>query len=161
MQRRAAFLPMAVLLLPTVLKRSASPPNAAFPAPEVLELSEVDPFAVLKDPVVCFLSALDTMEVSGLQVSLGQFSDLVIDGFDSPGVKRLLDTLIEAGFVAYEPTLLRAVPYFFQVPVRNIIKNDILNQFLGDNNECLSKAQNIADYPEPLPDIRFQTYYHQ
>jgi hypothetical protein len=99
----------------------------------------------LKDPVVCFLSALDTMEVSGLEVSLGQFSEPIIDGFDSPGVQRLLDTVIEAGFIAYEPTLIRAVPYFFQVPVRNIIKNDILNQFLGDNNECLSNAQDIAE----------------
>ena len=100
--------------------------------------------ALLNDPVVCFLSALDTMEVSGLQVSFGQFSEPIIDGFDSPGVRRLLDTVIEAGFIAYEPTLLRAIPYFFQVPVRNIIKNDILDQFLGDNNECLSRAQDIA-----------------
>ena len=101
--------------------------------------------SLLKDPVVCFLSALDTMEVSGLEVSLGQFSEPIIAGFESPGVSRLVETVIEAGFVAYEPTLIRAVPYFFQVPVRNIIKNDILVQFLGDNNECLSDAQQIPE----------------
>ena len=101
--------------------------------------------SLLKGPVVCFLSALDTMEVSGLEVSLGQFSEPIIAGFESPGVSRLVETVIEAGFVAYEPTLIRAVPYFFQVPVRNIIKNDILVQFLGDNNECLSDAQQIPE----------------
>jgi hypothetical protein len=101
--------------------------------------------SILKDPVICFLSALDTMEVSGLEVSLGKFSEPVLEGFASPGVHRIVATLIEAGFIAYEPTLRRAVPYFFQVPVRDIIKNDIIDQFLGDKNQCRSKAQEISE----------------
>jgi hypothetical protein len=101
--------------------------------------------SLLKDPVVCFLSALDVMEISGLGVSLGQFSQPVADGFDSPGLDRIVKTLIEAAFQAYEPTLTRAVPYFFQVPIRNFIKSNFLDKWVGDQNECISKALEIPD----------------
>jgi hypothetical protein len=101
--------------------------------------------ALLKDPVVCFLSALDTMEISGLEVALGQFSEPILDGFVSPGVQRIVATIIEAGFIAYEPTLISIVPYFFQVTVRDIINDDFLVKFLGEENECLSNAQSIPE----------------
>jgi hypothetical protein len=101
--------------------------------------------SLLKNPIVCFLSALDTLEVSGLEVSLGQFSEPVITGFVSPGFEHLVATLVDAAFIAYEPTLTRAIPYFFQVPVRDIIKNSFIDKFLGDKNECISDALEIPD----------------
>jgi hypothetical protein len=101
--------------------------------------------SLLKNPVVCFLSALDTLEVSGLEVSLGQFSKPVITGFVSPGFERLVSTLVDAAFVAYEPTLTRAIPYFFQVPARDIIKNSFIDKFVGDQNECISDALEIPE----------------
>lgn len=101
--------------------------------------------SLLKNPVVCFLSALDTLEVSGLEVSLGKLSEPVITGFVSPGFEHLVATLVEAAFIAYEPTLLRAIPYFFQVPVRDIIKESFIDKFVGDENECISDALEIPE----------------
>src|SRR6266851_2703444 len=52
-----ARAPIAVLLLPVVLPRSAAIPLAVFPSPVVLKASAMTPLAVLLLPVVLLVSA--------------------------------------------------------------------------------------------------------
>jgi hypothetical protein len=86
----------------------------------------------------CFMSALNSLEVSGLNVTVGDINVPTLDGFISPGIDRLVSNLAEAAFLAYEPTFLRAMPGLFQETIRTMINTRFLDSIVDavDGNGC-------------------------
>ena len=86
----------------------------------------------------CFLSAMTALEVSGLNVTIADISVPILEGFVSPGIDRVVSQLAEAAFLAYEPTLLRAMPGLFQGPIRTMLKARLMDSLLevGDSSKC-------------------------
>lgn len=92
--------------------------------------------------LACFLSALEDLQVSGLDAGIVDMTSPVLDGFISEGIDRVLSNLAEGIFVAYKPTLLRAIPGIFQGPLRAALKERILGGSgslfaVGDASECV------------------------
>jgi hypothetical protein len=89
----------------------------------------------------CLLSSTEAFEISDLQVTIGDLSQPNLSGFVSPGIDRLVSTAAEAAFVAFEPTLLRAIPGLFQTTVRSILEDRFLGQLIksdSESNKCPS-----------------------
>lgn len=89
----------------------------------------------------CLLSSMVEFEVSGLNVSVADLSVPNMTGFISPGIDRIISDIAEAAFVAFEPTMLKAMPGFFQGPVRDILKSRVLADYIDTVGGC----------PEPNP----------
>ena len=64
--------------------------------------------------LVCFLSVMHKMQVSGLDVRAGNIRDPVLNGFVSPGVDRVVSSMVEVAFLAYESSFIHALPGAFQ-----------------------------------------------
>jgi len=64
--------------------------------------------------LVCFLSVLQKMQVAGLNVRVGNIRDPVLKNFVSLGVDRVVSSMVEVAFLAYESSFIRAVPGAFQ-----------------------------------------------
>ena len=83
----------------------------------------------LLDPIgslPCFLSVVEDLQVSGLDVTTDDMTPPALDGFSSLGLDRVLSNFAEAIFVAYKPSLLRAMPGIFQGPARRAL-NDLFS----------------------------------
>jgi hypothetical protein len=100
----------------------------------------------------CFMSALHSLEVSGLNVTVGDINVPTLDGFISPGIDRLVSNLADAAFLAYEPTFLRAIPGLFQETIRTMINTRFLDSLVDavDGNGCSS----VTDANEGFLDFR-------
>ena len=86
----------------------------------------------------CFASVLHEVEVSGLSVSASNIREPSLDGFISPGVDRIVSSAVEAAFLMFEPTLIRAIPSIFQRFVRDILNTEVIDSVLvnPDNLRC-------------------------
>lgn len=86
----------------------------------------------------CFVSVLRDSEVTGLHVSTANIREPVLEGFISPGVDRIVSSAVEAAFLMYEPTLIRAIPSIFQRFVRDILNTEIVKSaiFSPDSMLC-------------------------
>jgi hypothetical protein len=86
----------------------------------------------------CFLSAMTALEISGLNVTIADISVPTLEGFVSPGIDRIVSQLAEAAFMAYKPTLIRAMPGLFQGPIRTMLKSRLMDSLLevGDESKC-------------------------
>jgi hypothetical protein len=92
-----------------------------------------------KNVLPCFLSTLNSLEISGLNVTVSDISVPTLEGFVSPGIDRLVTQLAEAAFAAYKPSFLRALPGLFQGPIRTMIKSRLIDSLvdIGDTDQCL------------------------
>jgi hypothetical protein len=86
----------------------------------------------------CFLEVLVEMALASLNVAIADFGDLRFSGFASPGFDRLVSSIVQAAFVLYKPTLLRALPVAFQGDIRQAL-----------NNAIFAKTHAAATCPEP------------
>ena len=84
----------------------------------------------------CLLSAMEGFEVANLNVSVTDMTVPTMSGFISPGIDRILSDVAEAAFLMFEPTLLRAMPGFFQGPVRDVLKNRVVADFRENTGGC-------------------------
>lgn len=92
-----------------------------------------------KNVLPCMLSAMAGLEVSELNVTVGDFSVPTLNGFVSPGIDRTVTNVVKAAFDAYKPTLLRAMPGLFQTTVRELLNSRFgmtVVQGNSNNNEC-------------------------
>lgn len=105
---------------------------------------------LLKGALLCILSAMDRFEISGLDVQLQNFSMPVLSGFDIPGVGNVITKVIEAAFLAYEPTLMKAVPNIFQNTGRKVanLNGDAKNS--EDRCPQLSTTSDYVDFRDLL-----------
>jgi hypothetical protein len=78
----------------------------------------------------CFASVLRDFEITGLDVSFTNIREPVLEGFISPGVDRIVSSAVEAAFLMYEPTLIRAMPSIFQRFVREILNTEVVDSVL-------------------------------
>jgi hypothetical protein len=70
---------------------------------------------------------------------------------------RVLFPLVEAGFVAFKPTILRALPYLFQVSIRDVLKKKVFDKLRNSNDasKCLEKKLNSGSQGTiPFVDLR-------
>lgn len=74
----------------------------------------------------CFASVLHELGVAGFDATVGNIRDPVLQGFISPGIDRVVSEAVEAVFLMYEPTFLRALPAIFQGPFRDIVEDEVL-----------------------------------
>jgi hypothetical protein len=87
-----------------------------------------------KNLLPCMLSVLEDFQVVGLDVSVSDIQDPVLNGFVSPGIDRVVSKLVEAAFAVYEPTFIQAIPGAFQMTVRNILNKKLIPDMLS--NAC-------------------------
>jgi hypothetical protein len=78
----------------------------------------------------CLLSTTYELQVLSLNVTVGNLSVPTVGGFSSPGTGRIITMLLKAAFLAFEPTLLRAVPHMVQDMGRDILNNQFLPEFM-------------------------------
>lgn len=95
-----------------------------------------------KQIIPCFASAMTDIQLSGLGATVAEFSTPLLTGFLSPGLDRVISQFAEALFVAYKPTLLRAVPGMFQGPLRRMLQDVVVKNFfaVGDESACVPVA---------------------
>lgn len=91
----------------------------------------------------CILSGLDDVQVSEITASVGNIRDPVLDGFVSPGIDRVVSQTVEAMFLMYESTMLKAVPNFFQKQMRDIVNNDVIKNYVDKPENALCPAHNF------------------
>jgi hypothetical protein len=82
----------------------------------------------------CMMSSMADLEVSELNVTVGDFSVPTLTGFVSPGIDRTVTNIVKAAFDAYKPTMLRAMPGIFQTTVRAAL-NGRLGNTIGTNSD--------------------------
>jgi hypothetical protein len=100
---------------------------------------------------------MSSIEIAGLDVSLADLSVPALDGFISPGIDRVLSQLAEAGFAIFKPTILRAIPYVFQVSVRDILKTKVIDKVLKTDDESKCPKNKLLSGSEgeiPFIDLR-------
>jgi hypothetical protein len=99
----------------------------------------------------CMADSVAKIAISGLGVSLGSLSDPVFSGIGSPGVSRLVSSVIQATFAMYKPLMLKSIPGAFQGPIRRMINKDYIEKNLADPT-CSSFVQ--ANEASPYLDFR-------
>jgi Paraquat-inducible protein A len=75
--------------------------------------------------VLCLLSALHKLELTGLDVTVGEFDNPMISGFVDQGVQRVVSEFMQAMVYMYRPTVLKAIPNIFQGVIRDVIQDKI------------------------------------
>jgi hypothetical protein len=80
--------------------------------------------------VPCFLSVLDDIGVAGLEATVGNLLEPTLAGFVSPGLDRLINSLTNVAFLAYEPTLIRALSGAFRGPIRDALDRQISDRVM-------------------------------
>ena len=101
-----------------------------------LKALEVGGILISGNLLACFLATLHELAVSGFDVSVGSIRDPVLTGFISPGIDRLVSEGIEAVFLMYESTFLRALPAIFQGPFRDILQEEVLASDFFNQGAC-------------------------
>ncbi|GAX20731.1 hypothetical protein FisN_7Hh041 [Fistulifera solaris] len=99
----------------------------------------------------CMANSVAELAISGLGVSLGSLSDPVFSGIGSPGVSRLLSSVIQATFAMYKPLMLKSIPGAFQGPIRRMINKNYIEKNLADPT-CSSIVQ--GNEASPYLDFR-------
>ena len=82
----------------------------------------------------CFLSVVHRLQLAGLQVTIDSIDDPTLQGFVSPGIDRIVSSMVETAFSLYEPMMLRAAPGLVQEFAVDWI-NDFLDE-LGQDSVC-------------------------
>jgi hypothetical protein len=82
----------------------------------------------------CMMSSMAGLEVSELNVTVGDFSVPTLTGFVSAGIDKTVTSIVEAAFDAYKPTMLRAMPGIFQTTVRTALNGRLGNR-IGPNSD--------------------------
>ncbi len=80
----------------------------------------------------CLLSSAYSTEVTGLSATVRDMDPPNLNGFISPGIDKMVSKAMDAAYIMYEPTILRAMPNFFELTVRDIVNEVIL--ILRDND---------------------------
>lgn len=80
----------------------------------------------------CFLSVLYDAGVAGLEATAGNLLEPTLSGFVSPGLDRLVTSLTNVAFLAYEPTLIRAMSGAFRGPIRDVLDQRTLDRVITD-----------------------------
>lgn len=97
----------------------------------------------------CFASVLHKLGLSGFDVSVGSVRDPVLEGFVSRGIDRVVSEAVEAVFLMYEPTFLRALPAMFQGPFRDIIESEVLaSDFFNPSDGACSWLMQASSFDE-------------
>ncbi len=86
----------------------------------------------------CILPSLFANEVTGLSAIIRSMDAPVLEGFISPGIDSIVSKAADAVYIMYESTLLKAMPNFFELTVRNITNGAIstLIDYFDDNATC-------------------------
>lgn len=100
----------------------------------------------------CFVSTIFDMQLSGLNVLVGNIRDPVLAGFISPGIDRLVTEAVETIFVMYEPTFMKAIPAMFQLSVRDLLQKTLVGSSLFD--PMLSECSTANNDPTGFVDFR-------
>jgi len=91
----------------------------------------------------CGLSLFhESVGVTGLDVSIGNIQEPVIDGFISLGLDKTISEIIEAIFLMYEDILLNALPSIFQGVIRDTM-NLYIQQYIS-GSECPAPPSNFG-----------------
>lgn len=103
----------------------------------------------------CIFAAMAGLEVSELNVTVGDFSVPTLTGFVSPGIDLTVTNIVEAAFDAYKPTLLRAMPGLFQTTVRELL-NSRFGLSVGPGGSNDNECEQIITLPpssngQPVP----------
>lgn len=94
--------------------------------------TEIGSLLRLEYVLPCLANTVAKIAVTGLSVSLGSLSDPVFSGIGSPGVSRLVSSVVQATFAMYKPLMLKAIPGAFQGPVRRTINENYIEKNLAD-----------------------------
>jgi len=98
-----------------------------------------------KNILPCLLSAVDDAEITGLSVTVSDIVPPTLSGFIDDGIDHLISTGAVSLFEMYEKVLIRAMPNFFQIYVR-----DMVNDFIDDALDVYKCPSN--------DDVELETY---
>jgi hypothetical protein len=79
----------------------------------------------------CISSVLYEGAISFLQVNVGKIQEPVLTGFVSSGIDQMISSVVTTSLTMYEPTIMKALPNFFQVFVRDLLNKRIVDQLLA------------------------------
>ena len=117
--------------------------------------TEIGSLLRLEYVLPCLANSVAEIAISGLSVSLGSLSDPVFSGIGSPGVSRLVSSVVQATFAMYKPLMLKAIPGAFQGPIRRMINENYIEQNLADPT-CAGYARDN----EASPYLDFRDLLH-
>jgi Paraquat-inducible protein A len=100
--------------------------------------------------VPCLLSALHKLKLTGLDVTIGAFSDPVVSGLVDQGVQRIVSEFMQAMVYMYRPTVLKAIPSIFQGVIRGAIQDQISQALSNVLAACPEFANNNDESPTIL-----------
>ena len=112
------------------------------------ELGSVQLSSVLNTAYIlpCVLKSFFASEVTGFAASVGDIETPTLSGFISPGIDSLVSKAADAVFLMYEPTLMKAIPNFFELTVRNVTNQFLLS--IVENNQtdssCISWGESSS-----------------
>jgi len=103
----------------------------------------------------CLLSTVFDAQMSGLNVTVGNFREPVSSGFIGEGIDRVLSQGADFVFAVYERVLIQALPTVFQTTVRDIINTNIIRSFLDDSYQqvCQVRTKSPSSSPSSVPTI--------
>jgi hypothetical protein len=85
----------------------------------------------------CFIDTLFALNVTGLSVTTTNIHPPTLSGFISNGIDRVVTSLSDVSFEMYESVLIKAMPFFFQRWVREMLNNVIQDLIKDpDNSAC-------------------------
>ena len=102
---------------------------------EIMENLTVGPLLYAEYLVPCILSSVHSMQLSGLTFTPQKINDPILSGFISPGLDRVISDSAEAAFAMYVGSMRKALPYIFQITVRDFINTKVIDPFLADETK--------------------------
>eukprot|EP00584_Thalassiosira_punctigera_P024525 CAMPEP_0172548162 /NCGR_PEP_ID=MMETSP1067-20121228/17531_1 /TAXON_ID=265564 ORGANISM="Thalassiosira punctigera, Strain Tpunct2005C2" /NCGR_SAMPLE_ID=MMETSP1067 /ASSEMBLY_ACC=CAM_ASM_000444 /LENGTH=1499 /DNA_ID=CAMNT_0013335357 /DNA_START=220 /DNA_END=4719 /DNA_ORIENTATION=- len=81
----------------------------------------------------CLLSAVDDAKFTGLSVSVSDMDPPRLSGFVDSGIDHLVSTGAAAMFEMYEKVMIKAMPNFFELYVRDMANNFVTDALEGYN----------------------------
>jgi len=122
----------------------------------VLELDKIDDVELgsilyTERIVGCILSVVNRMEFSTLSLVVDDIVEPTMSGFLSPGIDRVVNTIVDAAFVMFEPSVLRALPGVFDTMLKEML-NTMITDFRNENSGCEKVDVNpiVQTYGETL-----------
>jgi hypothetical protein len=92
--------------------------------------------------VPCLLSVLFETQVAGLEVSIGNIREPVLEGFVSVGIDRVVSNSAKAAFIMYEAVILQSIPSMFQSTMRDMLNQNVLESFVSSQSRECSPVRN-------------------
>jgi hypothetical protein len=110
---------------------------------DALGAMELGPLLWTDNLLPCLLSVVNTIQISGLDVTVGPISEPALYDFVSPGIDRVITNSVKAAYKMYYGALRRAIPSIFQTTVRDIINTDVIDKYMNDpvNSKCPEVAE--------------------